>query len=177
MFEKSELSDKAALLDEPRARHYVMAHVALKQVCEQDPHYFFGAIGSSEQKKFVEHMITQVEEHHPEDPTLLDADEFNIVLSRVGNYPLVLIELPKPQAYVECFYVGIVAMVDLSQSKIDEAVPEILYFTLELAEGELADCSHFCQWKGETHINLAEVESVCSLDEFSLLIQHKVQAH
>ena len=162
-----------AISSEPRERHYVMAHYAFRQICEQDSHYFFSLMASPEKDRFLENLIQQVEGNCPDDTTSLKPDEFKVVLSRVANHPMVLIEMPPAQAYIEAAYIAVVAMVDMTQP-MDEQEAGVQYFTLELGEGEGADAYFFCQWQDEDHLNLAEMETLCSLDEFGLVVENRV---
>ncbi len=158
----------------PRERHYVLGHIALRQVCEQDPHYFFGVLASDDQTKFLANLISQVEENCPDDPSQIDATQIEVVPSRLGNKPVTLIKMPPAAAYAECIYIGVVSMMDMNKPE-DYPDPEIQYFTLELGEGDEGLCSFFCQWDGEDHLNLAELESNISLDDFATIIGHRVE--
>ena len=171
----SEKNTKQAILKEPRERHYVLGHIAFRQIVENDPHYFFGALSEHTQRQFLHNLIAQVEDNCPDDNTLISADDIEVELSRIANYPLVLIKMPAPKAYVECRYVGVLSMMDMSVP-IPKDKPEINYFTLELGEGGDGECNFFCQWIGEQHCNLAEVESRCSLEEFATLISHRIES-
>jgi len=153
-----------------RERHYVMAHHAFRQIAEQDSHYFFSLMASQEREAFVANLIGQVENNCPDDTTVLRAQDFRVTPTRIANYPLVLIEMPVPEAYTEALFVAVVAMVDLTQTDAT-ATPTIGYYTLELGEGEDGDCYFLCQWQDGNHLNLAEISSQCSATEFAMLVE------
>ena len=160
--------------EDPRERHYVMAHYALRQICMDDSYYFFSLMASDERSRFIENLIEQVESNCPDDDTKLVASEFQIVTSRVGDHPIVLIQMPVPEAYVEAVYVGVVSSLDLTKPFEDQS-PEVSYYTLELGEGEGGNSFFFCQWKDDSHLNLGEIEGSCTLEAFATLVEQRVE--
>lgn len=157
---------------EPRERHYVMAHYAFRQICLDDSHYFFSLMASDQQVQFIENIIGQVEDNCPEDVTELKAEDFEVITSRMANHPIVLIKMPTPKAYVEALYVGVVSTLDLTQPA-EEQSPEIHYYTLELGQGEQGNSFFFCQWNEDSHLNLGEIQDSCSLETFATLIEQR----
>ncbi|MBV1910325.1 MAG: hypothetical protein KUG78_13565 [Kangiellaceae bacterium] len=161
------------LLQTPRKRHYILGHEAFRQLCEYDPHQFFEKIASSEQQPFLSELVNQVVKACPDDVTKLNIDELSVTTSTIESYPFILISMPPIKAYAECIFVGIVALLDLSNPAM-ATQPEIGYFTLELGEGDNGECSMFCQWIGDTHYNLAEIEGQVSTEEFSMLVAKRI---
>jgi hypothetical protein len=175
MKNKQQVTGSAELAaNEPRAHHYVMAHIALKQIAEQDPHYFFGVLGSDKKFQLIRHLLDQVEASHPEEAPFLSEHGFNVFPSRIGIHPLVMVEMPAPERASECFYIGVVANIDLLQPDLDEANPETAYFTLELGENGSHSSAFFCQWEGEQHLNLGEITGTVSVENFETLISQRV---
>ena len=70
---------------------------------------------------------------------------------------------------------GVVSILDMNLP-IPKENPEVKYFTLELGEGAEGNCNFFCEWIGEQHCNLAEVQNDCSIEEFATLISHRVES-
>ncbi|MGX5172625.1 hypothetical protein ACUR5C_01195 [Aliikangiella sp. IMCC44653] len=175
MTNKQQAEDSADLdANEPRAHHYVMAHIALKQIAEQDPHYFFGVLGSDKKRQLIRHLLDQVEASHPEEAPFLSEFDFNVYPLRIGSHPLVIVEMPAPECASECFYIGVVANIDLSQPDLEEAQPEIAYFTLELGIDENQTTAFFCQWDDQTHLNLGEITAEVSVANFETLISQRI---
>ncbi|WP_196139041.1 hypothetical protein [Aliikangiella sp. G2MR2-5] len=164
------------MLDKPRERHYLLGHEAFRQFAESDPHQFFELMASDRQFDFVKELIARVEAACPTDETRILANQIKVSLSRIENYPLILIEMPEVRAYVECIYIGIVALMDLEKPDKNPC-PEIGYFTLEAGEGSSGETRFFCQWDGDTHYNLAELAGEVSLSEFALLIKQRLDKH
>ncbi|WP_444995872.1 hypothetical protein [Aliikangiella sp. IMCC44359] len=172
MSEKTELEDE--LLPNPRERHYAMAHIALRQISQRDPHYFFGILTSEESRDFLAHVIQQVEQNYPQDPTLLAPEEFAIVPMNIGKHPLILLSMPEAKVYTECIYIGIVSILDMFAPQ-DTPNPKVRYFTLELGQGDAQDCAFFSEWQDNTHISLGEVDRNCTLNEFAMLINQRFE--
>ncbi|TQV72330.1 hypothetical protein FLL45_19120 [Aliikangiella marina] len=161
-------------LNEPRERHYVMAHYAFRQICLDDSDYFFSLMASNHQQQFLNNLIQQVESNCPDDTTTLQATDFDVVTSRAGDHPLVLIKMPPPQAHAEAAFVGVVSTLDLT-TPLDEQSPEVRYFTLELGEGEQGACFFFCQWHLDNHLNLGELQGECTREAFATLIEQRME--
>jgi len=161
-------------LEDPRERHYVMAHYAFRQICLDDSYYFFSLMASEDKSQFIENLIEQVESNCPEDDTQLSVEDFEIVTSRVGDHPIVLIKMPDPKAYVEALYVGVVSTLDLTQPFEDQD-PQVSYFTLELGEGDEGASFFFCEWKNDNHLNLGEIQGSCTLEAFATLVEQRME--
>ena len=121
----------------------------------------------------IAELVKQVELNCPEDDTILDVASIKVSPSTVGKKPLLIIEMPQVQAYAECIYIGIVAMMDINNPE-EFDYPEIRYFTLELGEGESRNCRIFCQWQDSTHYNLAEMDENTGIDDFILVINQRL---
>lgn len=104
------------------------------------------------------------------------AEEIEVTLSRIGNYPLVAFSMPQPKAYTECVYVALVSLLDANQPEATTQ-SEVACFTLELGEAGNGDVTRFfCQWKGDDHLNIAEMDKNCSLADFALVIKQRISA-
>jgi len=170
----STFSNQDSILESPRERHYTLGHEAFRQLCEYDPHQFFERMVSGDSKDFISELIKQVELACPSDPTILDPDCISVTISRVGDKPFIVIKMPPAKAYVECVYVGVVGILDIHNPGATPH-PEIRYYTLEVGEGEQDDCLFFCQWVGDTHYNLAELDNVVSMSDFAMLVSKRIE--
>lgn len=169
--------DKILNIDEvqnmPRERHYLLGHEAFRQMCEHDPYQFFERMVAPDAIHFISELIKQVELGCPNDNTLLDPNSVEVTPSTIANKPVLVIKMPPVEAFAECIYVGIVAMIDINNAK-QAMDPEILYFTLELGEAEHDVCCMFCQWQEATHYNLAELDKNISVEDFLLVITQRL---
>lgn len=168
--------------EQPRKKHYAFAHIALRKICEQDPQYFFAVMSSDEQTDYIQHIVQQVTEKYPEDQAPLFVNEILVNITHVDNHPLLLFTMPRVSAFAECIYVGIVLLVDMYQTPRDEQA-SIRYFTLEIAESAPLDqqggqqaCGIFAEWQAAGHVNIGQVSSDSSRDEFSMLIAHHLSS-
>ena len=159
--------------DTPRERHYTLGHEAFRQLCEYDPHQFFERMTSQDRLPFVTELVRQVELNCSNDPSKLDPQTIKAIPTVVGSKPLLIIEMPPVKAYAECLYVGIVLEININQPKLQQC-PEIHYFTFELGQNENKLCKLFCQWQGDTHYNLGELDENAGLQEFMLVIQQRL---
>ena len=169
-------------MESPRKRHYVLGHEAFRQMCEHDPHQFFELMASTAQKTFISELVKQVEQSFPEDDTKLDVESMTVTVSKIDNWPCLIVKMPPAKAYVECELVGIVCLLE-GESDPEISKPKIAYFTLEIGEGgnikegvggEFVECRLFCQWREDIHYNLAEMEKNVSIDDFSLMIKQSL---
>ena len=167
-------TNKNEILDVPRAGHYILAHQAIRQICQSDPHNFFGLIASDEQQSYIQFMIDQVAENNPEDPPDFSAGDLQVTISRIGHYPMIMFTMPEPKAYTECIHIAIVLMIDGEAPNVDPS-PEIKYFTLELGEAEnYGEARFFCQWQGDDHLNIGEMDNNSNIGDFALAIKQRI---
>ncbi len=167
----SSVNRSTGVLNKPRKRHYLLAHEAFRQMCEHDPLQFFQIMASNNKMEFLVELINQVEAGSPDDPCDLAIDDFTIETGLAAEKPIIIIKMPTPKAYVECFYVGVVLLQNSTPTE-GSAHSMIKYYTLELGQGENGDCRTFCMWEGEVHYCLAELADDTEVDEFNLLISH-----
>ena len=158
----------------PRGGHYIFAHQAIRQICQSDPHHFFGTIASDEQQAYLQSMIDQVTEHNPEDAPDFSAQDIQVTITRIGHYPMVVFTMPVPKAYAECLHVALVLLID-GNSPEDDPFPEIRCFTQELGEADnQEDIFFFCQWQDDDHLNIAELEIKSTIGDFALAIKQRI---
>jgi hypothetical protein len=163
------------LLKEPRERCYVLGHIAFRQICALDSHYFFSLMASPKRDEFLSGLIEQVEQNCPDDSTLLNAESIKVATSRVRNHPLILIEMPPVKALAEAIYVGLISMFDMTQQPDSQKAVESHCYTLEYGENDDGVRCFFCLWEGKVQKKLAELEAPCSVDDFGMLIDRHVE--
>ncbi len=138
--------------------HYVLAHVALKQICFQNPLGFFGLMGSPDREEFLNDLWAQVCKNcDKEGQSSFSIDDVMIDTIRIGDYPAVLVTMPKPHHVTEAHMVCIVLMVPLADMKQNGKVMKIHYFTLEKgATEEGQERTVLCEWDEDTHYNYGD---------------------
>jgi hypothetical protein len=166
----------------PRKAYYLLAHEAFRLMAENNPEQFFQLMASEHQSEVINQLIAKVDSLCAEEPCDITSEDVAVKLTQINHLPTILLSLPEPKGYVECFYVAIIGLFaadKTEQSKTDDskANQQIAYFTIELAESEhnqQQTCASFCQWQGDTHFNLAELELGCTLESFELLLGQRL---
>lgn len=155
MFWNRNKKTKASPVD-PRDHHYVFAHLAVREICSQDPLQFFSLVASPEQENFVAWLwdITAKQVGRP----VTDFDPRQLVVStlRVKDLPAILLKMPAPIAAAEAHMVGII-LTDVPEDAKPESKGSFRYFTLE--HGVNLDDSIrtvFCEWDDEGHKNFGD---------------------
>ncbi|MFH0946209.1 MAG: hypothetical protein V2A76_13495 [Planctomycetota bacterium] len=111
--------------------HYVLGHLALRQICQENPLGFFGIIGSEERDEFLKDIWEQVRKNcDPDGTPSFDISDVGITTSLLKGFPCIIISMPPPQVPPEAHFAGIVLRIDMSADKPPEN-PEISYLTLE----------------------------------------------
>ncbi|TCI05145.1 hypothetical protein EZV61_04065 [Corallincola luteus] len=147
---------KAALLDEPRAHHYTLAHIAFRYFCDSDPEQFFRVMASDSQAvvdMLWEKVCQQCEGEASVD---LDIAELAVTPLKIGDYPGLLIEMPAARAIVEAMMILVVLTEPLASLEQVEK-PSYRYFVLELGEpADEKEMTVFCEWADDNHLNRGE---------------------
>ncbi|NVJ59569.1 MAG: hypothetical protein HWE27_04220 [Gammaproteobacteria bacterium] len=156
-------------ITEPRHSHYFLGHEAFRQAAEQDLEMFFKIMASDVREKFIEQVIQQTNQL-PGNGEVFTQQQLSFYPCSIDSHMTMIIQLPEPKAYIECFYCAVVSSKALTEVD-DDHTGKFDFFTLELGEGDdNQNCSMFCKWEGDTHFNLAEVSLGLSVSEFSELI-------
>ena len=133
MFWKGK-KNKQELLENPRRHHYVYAHNIIRDFCNDDPSLFFGYMGSPEKDVLVGFFWHKVCEFcDQEEITVLCEKDFKFTCLSLSEFPTILVEMPKPKAITEAFYVAIVLLANMSEDPAPEN-PNARYFVLELGQ-------------------------------------------
>jgi hypothetical protein len=141
------------------SHHYVFAHVALRQLVFVDAYRFFEAIASPQQQNFLEGLWKQVcqncDEHGPASFTNRD---IGIDITRIHDFPAILVQMPEPNFIGEAHMVCIVVKVSVDDMERKPDNPEVRYFTLEkgVTFGSNAERTVICEWNGALHKNYGD---------------------
>jgi hypothetical protein len=146
--------------DKQTSRHYVFAHIALRQVCCVNPIAFFAVMASPQRVQFLDDVWKDVREICDKDgePSFSSRD-IVVELDQVNDFPAILIVMPAPKVDCEAHMVCIVLEIpvkELSQKR--DQIPSIRYFTLEkgirIETG--GERTVLCAWDGEAHLNYGD---------------------
>lgn len=149
---------------QPRCRHYVFAHVALRQVAFEYPVEIIAALGSEKADALIDDLWQSVEQacsdQGPDDRAPVDRQAIRIHRVRVGVYPTAIVEMPTPIATTEAYFAAVVLCVDPEATGLSKEDIEVRYFTLEfgakLAPGD-EDRTVLCEWTEDgSHANMGD---------------------
>jgi hypothetical protein len=146
-----------ACRSDPRAHHYVMAHVALRQIGLSDPLRYLAILGSEEASGFLEHIFSMVSDDVTDQEADFCAEDIKVHCQRVGDYPCAVIEMPEPKSITETFFTGLVMLKQVGTDFSDGEKIPARYFTLEKGYDESGvSRTVFCEWSDEAHSNYGE---------------------
>jgi hypothetical protein len=134
---KQRSAAAAGDLDEPRCHHYALAHYALRSVAHKRPLGFLGILASPDAKRFLADLLESVAEHcAARQPAGQGGPDFSVAdltvhKVRVGPYPCTIIEMPRPRATTEAYFVAAVLLARLDQEMPEPEQVKLRYFTLE----------------------------------------------
>lgn len=157
-----------------RCHHYVFAHVALRSVAFDHPLGFLGMLASPEPHRLLSDLMQSVSEHCREMEPQPDfhVDDIAVHTVRIGKYPCAAIEMPRPRAMTEAFFVAAVLLVDPALGMPDPSEVTLRYFTLE--KGMSHDGSPrtvLCEWTRDgTHANYGDGPAP-RLESFTAAVQ------
>jgi len=138
------------------SHHYVLAHFALRQVAFDNPYAFFAIMASPKRQDFLDSVWKNLCRNFDEKQGTahFTVRDLEITTTRLGDYPTVLIQMPKPYFPPEAYMVCVVLKVPVQQLSTQPKNPAVLYYTLE--RGMNMDGSErtvFCGWNRESHFN------------------------
>jgi hypothetical protein len=147
-------------LDEPRCHHYTLAHYALRIMAFQEPLSFLGILASPQRQPFLVRLLQRVSEHCKERESRPDfrIEDIAVHQVRVGPYPCAILEMPRPRAMSEAYFVAAVLLTDLEKGMPEAKEVALRYFTLEkgLAFGG-PPRTVLCEWTADgTHHNFGD---------------------
>ena len=141
------------------SHHYVLAHVTLRQLAFLDTYRFFELMTSPQQQSFLEGLWKQVclncDEHGP---ALFTYKDVRVNITRIHDFPTILVQMPKPNFIGEAHMVCIVIKVPIGDMERRLDNPEVRYFTLEkgMKFGKSTERTVICEWNGALHRNYGE---------------------
>ncbi len=141
------------------SHHYVLAHVALRQIAQNNPYEFFGVMCSTHRYEFLDDLFKQIcETCDKEGSAFFDSRDILVHPTVIGEYPTLLIEMPPAYYTPEAHLVCIVLRVPLSLMPSMPENPTVLYFTLEKGSIFLTGKNRtvLCAWRGESHLNYGD---------------------
>ncbi len=136
--------------------HYYVAHVVLRQLALNNPREFFAVMTSPLRQEFLDKMWNQICQDCDQDGTAsFNSRDIQVHITQVGEFPAVLIEMPKPYFTTEAFMVCAVLKVPITELSAIPENPGCQYFTLEKS-GDMSnrqDKTVLCEWNAEAHIH------------------------
>lgn len=136
--------------------HYVLAHIAFRQICLADPRAFFSLMVSDHRQAFLEDIWKEIRKDCDRDglPNF-SIEDIQIEAFCIGDYPALLFQMPEPQCVGEAHILAIILKATLDELEAGNDEPEVIYFTLE--KGTQLDTGKprtvLCSWEGESHLN------------------------
>lgn len=157
IFDRSDRNPETFELPKKSHHHYVLAHVALRTICLQNPYAFFGVMASPERDDFLQSVWQMVRRNcDPEGPPSFDIADVGITTCRIRDFPAIIVTMPPPADVPEAYFVGMVLKVD-GKKKDPPAHPEVAYLTLERGiQMDGAERTVLCGWSGDAHYNYGE---------------------
>ncbi|MDP6546836.1 MAG: hypothetical protein QGH60_22915 [Phycisphaerae bacterium] len=138
--------------------HYVLGHVAFRQICKTNPLGFFGAMASEERDAFCEEIWSTVCAHCGEtgQPWFTISD-VKITTVRAAEFPTILVRMPDPRNTAEAHLIAIVLKLERDTTTPPENV-EFAYFTLEKGvDQDGGERTVLCSWSmDDTHVNYGD---------------------
>jgi hypothetical protein len=120
-------------MENPRCHHYMLAHVALKQIALENPLFYLGVLASESRSEFLEDLFESVDQHCRTQAARADfsAADLRFHGLRVGQFPCAIVEFPAPRETTEVFFTALVVLADPSQPLPEREALTARYFTLE----------------------------------------------
>ena len=138
--------------------HYVLAHIAFRQICMANPVGFFSVMASQNRDKYLEGIWQQVRKNCDDKGVpSFSIEDVKVETTKIEEFPTIIITMPTPQFDTEAHMVGIVLRVnvkDFIENRLSEK-PVAEYFTLEKGSNlDGSDRTVLCKWdESGTHHN------------------------
>ena len=158
---------------EASEHHYVFAHRALPEMCEQDPVQIFSIFASPERDKFVAWLWATVEKRLGKPIVGFDPLELSVSTFKLKGSPVIVLRMPATAVAAEAHFVGIVLR-GSAQDVAPEQMATIRYFTLE--HGIQLDGSPrtvMCEWAAGAHRNYGDGPAA-TLEDFTRAIGERL---
>jgi len=132
------------------------AHMVLPAFASAYPAEFFALMPTDGRAQVLDLLWRETESRAGPFPVDLDTTSINVTCGAIDGIPAVLIEMPKPVALAETFYVALISLNGLP-SREAPADADLRYVTLEL--GRNLDGSArtvLCEWRHGIHFNYGD---------------------
>jgi hypothetical protein len=155
--------------------HYVLGHIALRQVCQANPMAFFNVMVTPHRQSFLGNLWSQVRQTcDPEGEPSFDISDIEITTCRIKGFPTIVFKMPPPMETTETYFIAIVLKID-PDTETQPEHPSFDYLTLE--KGANLDGSErrvLCGWtEDEKHMNYGEGPEA-NLDAFIGAIENMI---
>ena len=148
--------------------HYEFIHEMVRECCQKMPEIFFNTMFSDQKDELIECIwdIT-CKEIGTENTTYFSHKDIATVIGTIGDYPSVLIIMPKPHITPDAYY-AVAVLLEKEEIKEDS---KVAYITLERGLWtDDAEVALLCAWNGNTHINF-EVVMGTDIKEFIAAVE------
>lgn len=138
--------------------HYILGHIALREICADDPVSFFCLMNAPERDEFLDGVWRQIRDNCDVDGKApFDITDVDFKYCTVQDYPTVLITMPEPEGMTEAYFVAMILKIDIDADEFPEN-PEFQYFTLEKgSEMDGTDRTVMCEWTADgKHMNYGD---------------------
>jgi hypothetical protein len=140
--------------------HYDLGHVILREMCSHNPMAFFQVLASPGKDDFLEQLWRIACDRCDEQgPVTFSHTDVAIDPTRIDEYPVILVTMPRPKVMTEAFYIAVVLLTPMDQimGGIIQGKPEIGYYTLELGIApDESEYTMLCSWVDGKHVNFGE---------------------
>lgn len=144
-----------------KSHHYILAHIALKDICFSDPKMFFDIMRSSEREAIFDNVWENVCDRCAlqEEPTFSVRD-LKVKEIKVGEYPAIFIEMPPPQNMTEAYMICVVLKCDEKEPEQENV--EALYYLLEKTISfDDSEEAKLCSWEeDDIHIQFDSISEI-----------------
>ncbi|MCU0725648.1 MAG: hypothetical protein MUE73_07655 [Planctomycetes bacterium] len=139
--------------------HYVMAHVALRQVAMASPYDFFAVMATEDRTGFLLDLFGQVcRECDEAGPASFGPGDIEVHTTSIGEFATLVIQMPPARFPAEAIMIGVVLGNPMAELVARSGTPKLRYFTLELgldpATGR--ERTVLGEWDGSRHVNRGE---------------------
>src|SRR5688572_23059966 len=156
---------QAAGADDARTLHYLFAHRVLPDLAFEDPLQFMAILASPDaEQKLHELWMTvgnTLAEGRGGASQVPSSEGLSVTRTRLAGRACAVIEMPRPEAETEAYYVAAVLDHNLDQSRVAPPAshPQLFYYTLEKAKSltDGSDGTILSRWSGKTsHASLGD---------------------
>jgi hypothetical protein len=151
--------------DNSRTLHYLFAHRVLPDLAFEDPLQFMAILAAPDAEQKLHELWMTVGRTLAEGQggarQVPSSEGLSVTRTRLAGRACAVIEMPRPEAEAEAYYVAAVLDHNLDQSRAapPEAKPQLFYYTLEKATSlsDGSDRTMLSRWSSKTdHASLGD---------------------